>query len=134
MSSHIGARVGFPLYRRSHFGEFRRPDVAPEESSLARILLEVHGFEHTIPGVHVEKKKKSSVARRENFFKIPRLRHIILIRKGGGSNLDCYRETIPLSIVGGRGFCGGWSGGGGLNLLSEWASAEGCVCSGGPAV
>ena len=58
MSSHIGACVGFPLYRRSHFGEFRRPDVAPEESSLARILLEVHGFEHTIPGVHVEKKKK----------------------------------------------------------------------------
>ena len=50
--------MGFPLYRRSHFGEFRRPDVAPEESSLARILLEVHGFEHTIPGVHVEKKKK----------------------------------------------------------------------------
>ena len=51
MSSHIGACVGFPLYRRSHFGEFRRPDVAPAESSLARILLEVHGFEHTIPGV-----------------------------------------------------------------------------------
>ena len=58
LSSHIGACVGFPLYRRSHFGEFRRPDVAPEESSLARILLEVHGFEHTIPGVHVEKEKK----------------------------------------------------------------------------
>ena len=58
MSSHIGACVGFPLYRRSHFGEFRRPDVAPVESSLARILLEVHGFEHTIPGAHVEKKKK----------------------------------------------------------------------------
>ena len=57
MSSHIGAGVGFPLYRRSPFGEFRRPDVAPAESSLARILLEVHGFEHTIPGVHVEKKR-----------------------------------------------------------------------------
>ena len=68
MSSHIGARVGFPLYRRSHFGEFRRPDVAPEESSLARILLEVHGFEHTIPGVHVEKKEKKRRKKRAFFF------------------------------------------------------------------